>query len=211
MKDYKCYLISNKPQFYKEISNNLSPEELEFFDGTNAGSFSKLVNKCAASCPNEIVIMMSDKMRPSSSDVQKMLSLIRQGFAFVGMYRFGFFGFKKELMRQIGMMDERYVGGGWEDDDFYIRIKEANLSMYLSHEVPYIKSHSSWNSEVCWKYFLEKWGDAKSTGIAKRSINELSLNYDLGSSIKTNFLSWDHTQIHAKKVKRYLDLKIIKD
>lgn len=211
MKDYKCYIISNKPQLYDEIATSVYPEEVNFFDGTNIESFSKLVNTCVTSCPTEIIIVMSDKMRPSADNVQKMLNLIRDGFAFVGMYRFGFFGFKKELMRQVGMMDERYIGGGWEDDDFYIRMKEANLSMYLSHEVPYIKSHSSWSSEICWQFFLEKWGDVKGSGTARRNVTELDLNYDLGTAVSTQFLPWEYTQIHAKKVKRYLDLIIIKE
>jgi len=70
-------------------------------------------------------------MRPIDENIQKTVKLIEEGYAFVGMYRFGFFGFKKELFRKIGPMDERYVGGCWEDDDFYIRLREANLSFSL--------------------------------------------------------------------------------
>jgi hypothetical protein len=211
MKNYTCYLISNKKHLYSKIKETMLTEEIEFFDGTNAGSFARLVNQCVEFCPTEIVIMMSDKMRPCDDDIKKILSLIDSGYAFVGLYRFGFFGFKKELFRNIGMMDERFSGGGYEDDDFYIRIKEANLSMYLSHEVNYIKGLSSWTSNECKIHFLKKWGDVKATGIAKRYIADPVLSYELGPNVKTNFLPWSHTQIHAKKVKRYLDLKIIKE
>lgn len=211
MKNYTCYLVSNKKHLYSKIKETILTEEIEFFDGTNAGSFARLVNQCVEFCPTEIVIMMSDKMRPCDDDIRKVLSLINDGYAFVGLYRFGFFGFKKELFRNIGMMDERFIGGGYEDDDVYVRLKEANLAMYLSHEVNYVAGNSSWSSEICKSHFLTKWGNVKASGTAKRNIAESNLNYNLGPKILTNFLSWDHTQIHAKKVKKYLDLKIIKE
>jgi GT2 family glycosyltransferase len=211
MNNYTCYLISNKKHLYSTVKETVLSEEIEFFDGTDAGSFARLVNQCVEFCPTEIVIMMSDKMRPCDDNIRKVLSLINDGYAFVGLYRFGFFGFKKELFRTIGMMDERFIGGGYEDDDVYVRLKEANLAMYLSHEVNYVGGNSSWSSEICKSHFLEKWGDAKSSGTAKRNIAELDLNYNLGPRMLTNFLSWEHTQIHAKKVRKYLDLKIIKE
>ncbi len=215
--DYKVYLISNKPHLYEEVTASLSPGTVEFFDGTNAGSFSRLVNMCVNSCPTEIIIMMSDKMRPVPDNIEKTLDLINQGYAFVGMYRFGFFGFKKELFRCIGMMDERYVGGGYEDDDIYIRLKEANLSLYLSHEVNYIAGSSSWIIEECRQHFTNKWRNVidefnKTTGTTKRCLSELTYEeYDLGPATNTEFLSWEHTQIHAKKCKKYLFLEIEKD
>ena len=208
MKDHNCYIISNKKHLHSVIQEQVRTEHINFFDGSDAGSFSRLVNMCVEFCPTEIVIMMSDKMRPTDDNIKKILSLIHEGYAFVGLYRFGFFGFKKELFRKIGMMDERFVGGGYEDDDIYIRIKEAGLSMYLSHEVDYIKGSSSWSSEACKTHFITKWGDVKGTGIATRMLDEVALNYELGQHTPTNFLSWDHTQIHAKKVKRYLDVTI---
>lgn len=206
--NYTCYLISNKPHLFEEIQNSIKPETINFFNGTNAGSFSRLVNLCTESCPTEIVIMMSDKMRPVQQDIKKTLELINQGYAFVGMYRFGFFGFKKELFRKIGVMDERFKGGGYEDDDFYIRLKEANLSMYLSHEVNYISGESSWTAEECKKHFGNKWGDVRRIGKAKRYLPELNYNYNLGPSVPTQFLPWSETQIYAKKVKRYLELEL---
>lgn len=203
---YTSYLISNKPELFEEIQSGIKPEPIQFFNGTNAGSFARLVNLCTAACPTETVIMMSDKMRPTAQNIAKTLDLLNQGFALVGLYRFGFFGFRKELFRKIGMMDERFKGGGYEDDDIYIRIKEANLAMFLSHDVNYIAGTSSWTSDECKKHFGNKWGDVKSTGKAKRYLPELIYNYDIGPSVPTSFLSWSSTEIHAKKVKRYLDL-----
>jgi GT2 family glycosyltransferase len=201
--------MSNKPNLYKEVTASLVKERVDFFDGSNVPSFAYLVNKCVEHAKTETVILMSDKMRPCDADIQKTVNLLTEGYAFVGLYRFGFFGFKKELFRKIGPLDERYQGGGYEDDDYYIRLKEADLAMYLSHEVNYIKGNSSWASDACRQHFLNKWGDVKNTGKALRKIQEPVLDYNYGNSVSTKFLSWDHTQIFAKKVKRYKDIEVI--
>ena len=209
MKSYSCFLISNKFYLYETVTKNLVLEKVDFFDGSNVHSFASLVNSCVEKSKTEIVILMSDKIRPTDYDIHKTINLINEGYAFVGLYRFGFFGFKKELFRKIGPLDERYGGGGYEDDDFYIRLKEADLSMYLSHEVDYIKGNSSWESDTCRQHFINKWGDVRSTGTALRKLQEPELNYNYGKNVDTNFLPWSYTQILAKKVKRYKDLEII--
>lgn len=206
--DYKIYLISNKPHLFDEIRNGLKPETLNYFDGSNYPSFSKLVNDCTVRCPTEIVIIMSDKVRPKYKDIRKMISLIHEGHGFVGMYRLGFFGFKKELFRKIGMMDERYVGGGYEDDDLYIRLKEANISMYLSEEVEYFKSRSSWNYALSRPHYLEKWGgDVKLTRVAKRQMPEENYPYNLGDKNYTEFLPFHKSEIKVRKTQKYMALQ----
>lgn len=206
--NYKIYLISNKPHFFNEIQRGLSPEVLHLFDGSNYPSFSKLVNDCVVHCPTEIVIIMSDKVRPRAVHIQKMISLLDQGHGFVGMYRLGFFGFKKQLFRQIGMMDERYVGGGYEDDDLYIRLKEANISMYISEEVDYLKSRSSWNYALSRPHYLKKWGgDVKLTRVASRQMPEEKYPYDLGDSNYTQFLPFHRSEIKVRKIQKYMALQ----
>ena len=211
---YSCYVISNKPQLFAGIEKSILPEKVNYFDGTGYPSFSKLVNECTAKADNEIVIMMSDKMLPTAANVQKAVSLINQGYGLVGLYRFGFFGFKKQLMRQIGMMDERFVGGGYEDDDFYIRLKEANIAMYITEEVEYSKSRSSWNYDRSRIHFLQKWIDTEnpnynpdakaSSEFVKRKLPEEVSNYDLGPSIDTKFLTADHTVAQPRKSRKYI-------
>ena len=209
MEKYSCYLISNKFHLFSDIEKGLKPETLNFFDGTNAGSFSKLVNKCAAACPTEIVIMMSDKVRPNSEHVYKILNLLDEGYALVGLYRFAFFGFKKELFRKIGPLDERFISGGYEDDDFYIRLKEANLAAYLTEEIPYKKSISSWNHNLNKPYFIEKWIPHFDSTIKfhnnkiKRRLPEETYDYDWGDKLTSTFLSWDKSYIPVSKGKKF--------
>lgn len=214
MPPYSCYVISNKPQLFPNIEKSISPERVNYFDGTGYSSFSKLVNSCTAAADTEIVIMMSDKVIPTADNVRKVVSLVEQGYGFVALYRFAFFGFKKELMRRIGMMDERFVGGGYEDDDFYIRLHEANIAMYITEEVEYIKSSSSWNYDRSRIHFLQKWIDTEhpnynpeakaSSEFVKRKLPEETCNYDLGPSINTKFLTADHTVAQPRKSRKYI-------
>ena len=211
---YSCYVISNKPHLFSAIEQSMQPVKVQYFDGTGYTSFSKLVNACIESASTETVIIMSDKVLPTAADVKKTLALIEQGHGLVGLYRFGFFGFKKQLMRQIGMMDERYVGGGYEDDDMYIRLKEANISMYVTEEVAYTKSASSWNYELSRSHFMNKWIDTESplydplakpsAAHIKRKLTEVELDYDLGKEVPTSFLTWEHTVAQPSKSRKYV-------
>lgn len=192
-KNYTCYLITNKLNKIPAIETSILPDTLTVFDGTGYPSFSKLVNSCVAASPTEIVVIFSDKMMPTSRNIQKLVKLVEDGHAFVGMYRFGFFGFKKELFRQIGMMDERYLGGWHEDDDMYLRLGEAGLSAYITEEVEYARGPSGWAHGAAIAHYRKKW-NLTNPGITHanelmRTVSEETYNYDLGPSIPANFLS----------------------
>ena len=155
--NYSIHLISNKPHLFSAIEKSIAPENVNYFDGTGYPSFSKLVNACTAAANTEIVIILSDKVLPKAEHVNKVITLLEKGYGFVGLYRFAFFAFKKELFRQIGPMDERFVGGGYEDDDFYIILKEANIAMYVTEELEYEKASSSWDQSTTVNHFIAKW------------------------------------------------------
>lgn len=209
---YTCYLISNCADALTEIQESCSPQTLQWHDGTNAHSFSALVNTCVARCPTETVIMMSHRVRPTAQHIQKLLQLLDQGHAFVGLYRFGFFGFKKQLFRVVGGLDERYTGGGYEDDDFYLRLREANLSFYLTHEVPYMSGPSTWSEsgrELCRQHFVSKWGDrVVAQNLAQRCMPELPGKYQWGDAVPCKWMTTDRSVITPRGVKRYLSTQI---
>lgn len=207
--DYSAYLISNKPHFFESIKENIKPIELKYFDGTGYSSFSKLVNSCVETAPTEVVIMMSDKVLPTAENVSKLLNLIDQGYGLVGLYRFAFFGFKKELFRTVGPLDERFVGGGFEDDDYYIRLREANIAMYVTEEIAYEKRSSSWNYELSRPHFIKKWIPDFNPNIKinqnkiKRSLPEETYNYNFGKKIPTSFLDWSKTEASSHKSRKF--------
>ena len=211
--NYTSYIISNKPQVIDIIKESIAPEQVNFFDGSNAGSFSRLVNSCAAACPTEIVLMMSDKVLPKAEHVKTAINLLEKGYGFVGLYRFAFFAFKKELFRQIGPMDERFVGGGYEDDDFYIRLKEANIAMYVTEEIPYEKASSSWDQSTTVNHFIAKWIPNLNPNVklnhneVSRRLLEAPHNYNFGKSIPVKFLDWSHTYAPPSKARKYTNTK----
>jgi hypothetical protein len=207
---HSSFVISNRPHLFEPIQQSIFPETVKYFDGTGYPSFSKLVNSCVASADTETVILMSDKVIPTNNDVNRLLELLNQGYAMVAFYRLAFFGFKKQLLRNIGMFDERFVGGGFEDDDFYIRLKEANLGVYITHEIPYTKSSSGWNYNLAQGHFVDKWGNITESGQVKRMLSEEQYNYNLGLEVPVEFLSWDQSVILTNKVKKYTGYPIVK-
>lgn len=211
MKNYTCYLISNKSEFYDPISNSISPEELIFFNGEGFPSFSKLVNTCVESCPTEIVIMMSYKVLPTADHIKKMVDLIDEGYGLVAMYRFAFFGFKKELMRKIGVLDEYFIGGGGEDDDFYVRLKESNISCYVTEEIPYTPLETTWGGYLhAKKQLREKWGGFRKVDSIKRQYEENNWGYDLGPPTNDIFLPFESSVTESKFVKNCTGKNILK-
>jgi GT2 family glycosyltransferase len=208
--NHKSFVISNRPHLFEPIKKSISPESVNYFDGAGYPSFSKLVNSCVASANAETVIVMSDKVMPTNKDVTRLLGLLDQGFALVALYRLAFFGFRKQLLRDIGMFDERYVGGGFEDDDFYIRLKEANMGVYITHEIPYTKSVSGWNYNLAQGHFINKWNNIAESGEIKRILPEEQYTYNLGPAAPVEFLPWHKSVIQTNKVKKYTKYPIVK-
>lgn len=212
--NHSNYLITKETNTYQAIQDSAGDEKIILHNGSSMESFSQLVNTCVEKCATEIIIMMSHRVRPTKQHFHKLLKLLDDGYAFVGLYRLAFFGFRKQLMRQIGVFDERYLGGGYEDDDFYLRIREADLAFYLSHEVPYNKGQSTWDEqgrERCRQHFVRKWGpDVMSDNTAIRKMSEQETNYNLGPNISYNWLSSAHSKAPARCVRRYLSTTITK-
>lgn len=154
-------------------------------------SFSESINQLIISCSAtmDIMIFCSHRMRPTHDDIIKMLKLIIEGYGLVSFYNFEFFGFKIELIRRIGFFDERFILDGYEANDFYIRLCDANISIYqeditITHPDKYISSQSLWdNSEnkqaTNHNFFKEKWHFSQE-GI-KRNLPEVTY-YNIGPS-----------------------------
>lgn len=206
---YSCYLISNSPNLFPEIQQSIEPEIVQYFDGTGYPSFAKLVNDCVEQSDTETVIIMSDRVRPKQKDIEKVLRLLDMGYAFVGLYRFGFFGFRKELFRQIGPLDEYFVGGGGEDEDYYFRLREANLSAYITHEVKYIAGKTRWKyndpgrpalQRLKAKWDLDNWTIRQQP---KRKLPDTENTRDFGPCVSTKFLPLENSYVNAKYASVY--------
>lgn len=181
---FTVMIPSHRPRLVRRTSRALQCVPRIIIDGTGAPSFSWLVNQCVLQCPTERVIICADKCHPSAASVRKMNTLLRKGYGLVGLYRFGFFGFDKELFRRIGPMDERFLGGNYEDNDYVLRLKEANIAYYESEEVPYRRMRSSWDITKTKAIFESKWDNGK------RLLPELPHPYDFGPSTPKIYLPW---------------------
>lgn len=193
--NYTLILIDRTKEYFDVIQQGLQNEKLTFFDGNGFPSFSKLVNAAIESAPTEIVIIMSYKVRPGPEHIYKILNLLNQGYGFVGLHEFRFFGVKKQLFRKIGLFDEGYATGGYEDDDLKIRMIENDIAFYLTIECPAIWKASTWDYNGSAPYFYSKWRceyyphTSKIQYIFRLIPESHQTTYNLGPEIPTEFLS----------------------
>lgn len=181
------YCGTNDLNYYENLRKKFPFVKL--LNGTGYPSFSKLVNDCIRDCPTEIFIFISFRVDPELEHFEKIVNLLNQGYAYVGLYRFAMFGFKKDLIRTIGFFDERYIGGCYEDDDFIIRLAEKNLPFYETEEVPYRSGVSTWNHSQTLSFFNRKW---TITNSIKRNLPEELSTSSLGPIVNENWYnkSW---------------------
>jgi hypothetical protein len=135
-----------------------------------------------------------------------MIQLLEEGYAAVTKYSVGFMGFSKELIRKIGWWDERFYGGGFEDDDFVLRLRLNNLSYYESLESNY---DMNWKSPLqpsdgagCVKsepFFRKKWqSNDKEIKQVIDDENYEKYNNLIGESdpnTSSKWLDWSHSKI----------------
>ena len=206
---YNIWIPSNRPELAKETKKCFLPYEVNIYDGFGYKSFSKLINHCIINSVNETVIIISDKVRGNSKDIDKMLKLLDEGYGMVCLYLFAFFGFKKDLIRKVGWLDERFIGGGWEDADYVRRMKESNIGFYYEKEIPILKMKTSWDycdssgnsidlNSPARLHYLNKWNEGVSI---TRNIKEEIYLYDIGDYQKSIFLDFSKTIYHKEFIK----------
>jgi len=197
---YDIIIITHEFEAGIETKNSLLPLPSKFFIGKNYESFSKLVNHTILSAENEIVIICSYKVRPTPEDINRMLNYINEGYGFVALFRFAFFGCKKELFRRVGFMDENFIGGQYEDDDFYRRLVLHNISYIEEESVKYISKPTLWDTSLTHQIFTKKWKhkddifiyELDESKIIYKLLPEKKYDYDIGVSDK-NIIFKDRT------------------
>lgn len=96
-------------------------------------SFSQMVNDAIDDTDSEFMIFCNPKTKFTSEDIEFIIDKLSNGYCFASVVSFGFFGFSKELIRRIGMLDERFINGEWEDDDFSIRLKHFGKASWWGY------------------------------------------------------------------------------
>lgn len=168
-------------------------------------SYSELINDSVASSTTEYVILINDRTHPKPHEVEKILYCLDSGFAAATQYSVGFMGFSKQLLRTIGFWDERFYGGGWEDDDFVLRLKLANLAYYESCEAEYdyhwkttLQPKDGLNGSKSGLFFKQKWPIQNNSITRVLTEENYDNKYDLGDErpdIKNSWKDWNSSVI----------------
>jgi hypothetical protein len=152
-------------------------------------SYSEMINHAVATSKTEWIIMINDRVKPTPAEVRKMINLLESGHAFVMLYNVAFMGFSKELIRNIGWWDERFLLGGWEDRDWVWRLKQKNLCIYESLE----STH-----DYSWKSHLNKLGGI-SSGVFWSLKWDTSSNYVVFKTLdELTYEKWDIYLVKAR-------------
>lgn len=210
---FTIYIPSCRYQMQEDTKIHLEKigYEAVSFDGAGYPSFSKLINDCVLSCTTDYIIICNDKSRPNKEHFDKMFELINEGYGFVGLYTFGFFGFHKSLIKKIGFFDERFINGEYEDCDFMRRIALSNIAMYLSYEIPYLEIGSSWKRMGAREHYIKKWKEANPPHdlVCIKKMKEENYDYNLSIDNEiNNFLTYDRSIVaHAKWMEKVIVLE----
>jgi len=159
-------------------------------------SYSKMVNTAISDSKTDVVVLINDKVLPNSGELKKIISLLDAGFGYVGMYSIGFCGLSKSLIKKIGWLDERYLGGGYEDDDFILRLKLKDIAIYDSIEsnYNYMSKPSKLSVDVPLSksepHFINKW-KFNEESIEKLLKEEEYEEYSLAEAKSKEWLDWN--------------------
>lgn len=95
----------------------------------------------------DFFIKADDDDQFSPGDLEDIVKLIENGAGFV-MFKTGYtcFGITKDTLKRVGLFDENYFPCNYEDDDYNIRLKLANVNeVIINREIKHISSGTSRN------------------------------------------------------------------
>jgi hypothetical protein len=204
--DFNIILIDD---FSDDNINYIENERISIIRNKTKQSLTKSWNQgVLLSKPNNVIIC-SHKSRPDNQNFIKTIQLLNEGFGLVGLGGFHFFGFNKYLLKKIGMFDENFKTGWYEDNDVLNKLFINNISYYLCEEIRDLKGPSSWEGlQVENKnYYFQKWEEINDLLVLKNQekdnlISE-SINYDI------TYKEYKHTINLISGYKKFNKFKIL--
>lgn len=97
-------------------------------------SFSQMINEAIDDSEDEFMIFLNPKTKPSAEDLNLLVEKLSTGYCLASIMVFGFWATSKQLIREIGMMDERFISGEWEDGDLILRIMMHDKAIWLGQD-----------------------------------------------------------------------------
>jgi hypothetical protein len=155
-------------------------------------SFSQIVNEAVSQTREEFIFFVNPKVDPNPNQIEEMLIDLCSGFCWTSKISFGLWGTTKELFRKIGLLDERFVGSEWEDNDFICRLKifdKAIKWQYCLNSYPSERSPINELRGMSLTFFRNKWIDGGDILYLDKSFSENKILCDSRSREDIN-KSW---------------------
>jgi hypothetical protein len=123
-------------------------------------TFSQMINETIDDTESEFMIFINPKTIICTDDIEFIVNKLCSGYCFASLFGFAFFGMTKELVRKIGMLDESFLAGEYEDNDYLIRMKLFGKMVYWGQDwskYEYFKSKCDPNRGSSLTMFWRKW------------------------------------------------------
>ena len=198
-----CFMSGDKEVAEKQSSiiekSKLGFELEEYFQHERNSflcqTFSQMINETIDDTESEFMIFINPKTIICTDDIEFIVNKLCSGYCFASLFGFAFFGMTKELVRKIGMLDESFLGGENEDNDYLIRMKLFGKMVYWGQDwskYDYYKSKCNPNRGSSLTMFWRKWrwkGDRLISSNTSKKTKSISRRHskereDLGSSWK---------------------------
>ena len=122
----------------------------------------KIWNICIKLCPTERIIMASWRPRPEPHHFEIIDTYLNSGFGMVALETLHFFALPKSVLFKLGLFDEGFISGQFEDTDFFNRFYMNDIAMYVSNEIVESSYPTMWPDGSANKiYFDSKWQEQK--------------------------------------------------
>lgn len=188
----------------------ITHERISIIENKEKKSLTKLWNQGIKLSQTDNLIICSHKVRPDNKDFQKIDQLLNEGYGLVAISGFHFFSFNKFLCTKIGMFDEGFTTGWFEDNDFLNKLVVNNISYYLSEEVNDIKGPSGWEHLQLENrnYYFSKWIEHGDEIIqTKNDLNHQDKDFFCELNYEIKYLTHDKSKHLIKSYRKYSKFK----
>ena len=164
--------IIDKSKLQFELEQYFRHERNSFLCQT----FSQMINETIDDTESEFMIFINPKTIICTDDIEFIVNKLCSGYCFASLFGFAFFGMTKELVRNIGMLDESFLAGEYEDNDYLIRMKLFGKMVYWGQDwskYDYYKSKCDPNRGSSLTMFWRKWRFKNDVLISSNTSNKV--------------------------------------
>lgn len=182
---------------------------------TPYSTFSQIINEGTLLTTAEYIMFFNPKFLPYPEDITCLYDDLNNGFCLSSLASMGAFGVSRELFRAIGLFDERFLGGEYEDNDFLVRIKQAGYAIkWKAHKDRYpvfLRSADNPLFGLTKSLYKTKWYEKEGvyyrTDLFKQE--KVLPNWQLSNSneeVRTSWKKWEDSDIKPDESGSYWHL-----